>query len=92
MLNKDQAIGGLIMIASIVGIIVYGWLLFFVPQLSLLTLQISVFIAVVAILGILAWIGYTMATTPPPAPIETGISTVANENLTGTESSKEKIN
>ena len=27
-------------------------------------------IAVAGILGILAWIGYTLATTPPPKPIE----------------------
>jgi hypothetical protein len=29
-----------------------------------------VLIALVAILGIGAWIGWTMATTPPPKPIE----------------------
>jgi predicted DNA-binding transcriptional regulator len=29
-----------------------------------------VLIAFVAILGIGAWIGWTMATTPPPKPIE----------------------
>jgi predicted DNA-binding transcriptional regulator len=56
------------LVASIIGIILYGWLLFFVaPQL---VLQISAYIAVIAILGILAWIGYTMASTPPPKPIE----------------------
>ena len=68
MLNKDQLIGALMLIVSIAGIVIYGWLLFFVA--SQLVLQISVFIAVGAILGILAWIGYTLATTPPPAPIE----------------------
>ena len=31
---------------------------------------IPVFVAFVAILFIGAWIGYTMATTPPPKPIE----------------------
>ena len=31
---------------------------------------IPVFIAFIAILGIGAWIGWTMATTPPPKPIE----------------------
>jgi len=31
---------------------------------------IPVFIAFVAVLGIGAWIGWTMATTPPPKPIE----------------------
>jgi predicted DNA-binding transcriptional regulator len=36
----------------------------------MITLQLTGFIAVGAVLGILAWIGYTLATTPPPKPIE----------------------
>jgi predicted DNA-binding transcriptional regulator len=28
------------------------------------------FAAVSAVLGVLAWIGYTLATTPPPKPLE----------------------
>jgi len=36
----------------------------------LLTLQVSAFLAVAFAFGILAWIGYTLATTPPPKPIE----------------------
>jgi predicted DNA-binding transcriptional regulator len=36
----------------------------------MLMLQLTGFIAVGAVLGILAWIGYTLATTPPPKPIE----------------------
>jgi len=68
MLSKDQVIGAIITIVSMLGIIIYGWLLFFIaPQL---VLQISAFIVVVAILAILAWIGWTMATTSPPTPIE----------------------
>jgi predicted DNA-binding transcriptional regulator len=27
-------------------------------------------VAVAAVLGILAWVGYALATTPPPKPIE----------------------
>ena len=52
-----------------IGIIVYGWILFF-TEWTLLLLQITGFVAVVTVLGILAWIGYTLATTPPPKPIE----------------------
>jgi len=33
-------------------------------------IAIPVFIAFVAVMGIGAWIGWTMATTPPPKPIE----------------------
>jgi len=43
------------------GVLVYYW--------PLLLLQITAFVAVAAILAILGWIGYTMATTPPPEPI-----------------------
>jgi len=88
MLDKDQAIGALILIASIAGIIIYGWLLFFIaPQL---VLQISAFIVVVAILAILAWIGYTMATTPPPAPIEDLTLTQPKSPITSKTETKEK--
>ena len=68
-LSRDQVIGALILAASVIGIIVYGWILFF-TEWTLLLLQITGFVAVVAVLGILAWIGYTLATTPPPKPIE----------------------
>ena len=62
-------IGALILVASVIGIIVYGWILFF-TEWTILLLQITGFVAVAAVLGILAWIGYTLATTPPPKPIE----------------------
>ena len=66
-MNKDQSIGAVILIASIVGILIYGWLVYAYP---IVVLQITAFVAVAAILVILAWIGWTMATTPPPAPLE----------------------
>jgi len=68
-LNRDQVIGALILVASVIGIIVYGWVLFF-TEWAILLLQLTGFVAVAAVLGILAWIGYTLATTPPPKPIE----------------------
>ena len=66
-MHKDQAIGAIILVASIVGIIVYAWLTYAYP---IVVLQITAFVAVAAVLLILAWIGWTMATTPPPAPLE----------------------
>jgi len=68
-LSRDQVIGALILVASVIGIIVYGWILFF-TEWTILLLQLTGFVAVATILGILAWIGYTLATTPPPKPIE----------------------
>jgi len=56
-----------ILVASIVGIVVYTWLLF---TYAILVLQITAFVAVALVLVIAAWIGWTMATTPPPAPLE----------------------
>ena len=55
------------MAASILGIVVYAVLLYLYPQP---VLQITAFVAVAGILAISAWIGWTMATTPPPPPLE----------------------
>ena len=67
-MNRDQALGAAVLVASLIAVIVYGWLLFFVaPQLLL---QLTAFVAVAGVLGILAWIGWVMATTPPPPPLE----------------------
>jgi predicted DNA-binding transcriptional regulator len=63
---NDRAIGGGILVGSVVGIIIYGLLIYWWP---LLVLEITAFLAVLVLLAILAWIGYTMATTPPPEPI-----------------------
>jgi len=68
-MSRDQIIGLAICIASILGILVYGWLVF-LSEWVILILQLTGFIAVGAVLGVLAWIGYTLATTPPPKPIE----------------------
>ena len=66
-MNKDQGIGAVLLVASIAGIVVYAWLLF---TYAIVGLQITAFVAVAAVLVIAAWIGWTMATTPPPAPLE----------------------
>lgn len=66
-MSRDQAIGAVILIASVAGIVVYGWLLF---AFAMVVLQLTAFLAVAAVLVILAWIGWTMATTPPPEPID----------------------
>lgn len=68
-MNKDQLLGAVILIGSILGIAVYFYLLFISPW-SALILQLTAFVAVAAVLFILAWIGYTLASTPPPMPLE----------------------
>jgi predicted DNA-binding transcriptional regulator len=66
-MNKDQGIGAVLLVAGIVGVVMYAWVLY---AYAIVVLQITAFIAVAAVLVILAWIGWTMATTPPPAPLE----------------------
>jgi predicted DNA-binding transcriptional regulator len=61
--------GWAVLIGSVVGVVVYFYLAFLSPWM-ILTIQISAFVAVAAVLLIVAWIGYTLATTPPPAPLE----------------------
>ncbi len=83
MVSKDQAIGGAILLVCVVVAVVYLVALFGYEQLIQPWLNIGsvadvrfwliavpVFVAFVAILFIGAWIGWTMATTPPPKPIE----------------------
>ena len=81
-MSKDQAIGGAILAVCV--IVILGFLVLVIkPDLfsSILgnasgdtirldTVLVLVSIAFIAILAIGAWIGWTMATTPPPKPIE----------------------
>jgi len=70
-LAKDQAIGAVVLVVCLAGILIYGCLVFeLLPGWSLLILKLTGFVAILGILGIGAWIGWTMATTPPPKPIE----------------------
>ncbi len=78
MVSKDQGIGGAILAVCVIVAIVYV-ILVSVPQqvfklngttVRLDAVLVLVSIAFIAILAIGAWIGWTMATTPPPKPIE----------------------
>ncbi|MBI3840818.1 MAG: transcriptional regulator [Thaumarchaeota archaeon] len=63
---NDRAIGMAIFGGSILGIVIYALLLWFAWEE---TLKVTAFIGVALLLGILGWIGYTMATTPAPEPM-----------------------
>ena len=94
-MSKDQAIGGAIFIVCLIVAIGYVVTLFYpkwLVDIGLLgttdgvqfwAVAIPVFVAFVAVLFIGAWIGWTMATTPPPKPIE--------EITTEIEETKEEI-
>ncbi|MDV3243550.1 MAG: hypothetical protein LYZ66_00075 [Nitrososphaerales archaeon] len=63
---SDRIIGAGIFASSVIGVVVYAVLLLY---WEVLVLAVTAFVAVALLLGILAWIGYTMATTPPLEPI-----------------------
>ena len=78
MVSKDQGIGGAILAVCVIVAVGYV-ILVSVPQqvfklngtsVRLDAVLVLVSIAFIAILAIGAWIGWTMATTPPPKPIE----------------------
>ncbi len=81
-MSKDQVIGSVIAAVCVIVALVYVVLLFFYPNIQSMInigsaanvrfwiIALPVAIAFIAILGIGAWIGYTMATTPAPKPIE----------------------
>jgi len=81
-MSKDQVIGGLIFIVCVVVMSGYIVGMFLYPYVQPLInlgseafvqkwlVAIPVLVAFVAVLAIGAWIGWTMATTPPPKPIE----------------------
>lgn len=82
-MSKDQAIGGAILAVCVIIAIGYTILIIAPNWITgplgmnvsdntarLYAVVIPVFIAFIAILLIGAWIGWTMATTPPPKPIE----------------------
>ena len=92
---KDQTIGALILAVCAIVIVAYlaGLFLYDPYLISIVNVGTTadvrfwliatpVMIGFIAILGIGAWIGYTMATTPPPKPIE--------EITTETENSENK--
>jgi hypothetical protein len=76
----DKSLGYTIMIITIV--IMVGYFIWAFPSLfgstfawlipySVWAIRIPVILAVYMILFIVLWIGYTMATTPPPVPLDT---------------------
>ena len=77
-MNKDQTIGAAILLVCVVVGVLYTLGLFYWGYwtaghswaLSFTLVALPVFVAFIAIMGIGAWIGWTMATTPPPKPIE----------------------
>jgi len=63
-MNKRKTTGILIFIACIGGFFLYAYLLM-LSEWSPIVLQLSVLMIAGGILGVISWIGYSMATTKP---------------------------
>jgi len=58
------------------------------PEMSEWAYRLPVILAVYLMLLIVAWIGYTMATTPPPIPLESPLE-IEREEYDSTKAGKE---
>ncbi|MGQ9542806.1 MAG: transcriptional regulator [Candidatus Bathyarchaeia archaeon] len=88
-MSRDKTYGGLILLISLIVAIIYV-AAFFAPWVSIYfaawpswlnwwAVAIPVFLFVLAALVICMWIGWTMMTTPPPAPLETEVTPPSTE-------------
>lgn len=97
-MSKDQGYGFVIFLISIVVAIVY-LAAFFAPFIGLpvywneWAVGIPVLLFVLLVLVISGWIGWTMLTTPPPAPLEPETMVpppAASETSSATSTEQEK--
>ncbi len=63
-MNRRKSVGVVIFILCIGGFFLYAYLLM-LSEWSPIVLQLSILMIVGGILGVVAWIGYVMATTKP---------------------------
>jgi hypothetical protein len=86
----DKSLGYSIMVVTIVVMLVYfvwafpglfGTLFAWLGPYSEWAFKLPVIAAVYMILFIILWIGYTMATTPPPVPLDTPLDLDNEFNL-----------
>ncbi len=96
---NDKSLGSLIVAVSVVimvgyfvwafapllGPVVTSWIS---PEMSEWAYRLPVILAVYMMLLIVAWIGYTMATTPPPIPLESPLE-IEREEYDSTKTGKE---
>ena len=71
--------------APVLGPAVTSWI---TPEMSEWAYRLPVILAVYMMLLIVAWIGYTMATTPPPIPLESPLE-IEREEYDSTKTGEE---
>lgn len=95
---SDRSLGALIILFSLIfmcGYFVWAFPWIFGESIQSLigpvsewAFKLPVVVAVYAILVIVLWIGYTMATTPPPMPLERPLE-IEREEASGIEKEEE---
>ncbi len=93
-MSKDKAYGALIFIISLIVILYYTYLAIVIqllPDLATLLpflvppnadywiIALPVWVGMLGIFGIAAWVGLTMLTTPPPVPLEEPVEEAPSE-------------
>jgi hypothetical protein len=67
---RDRSLGVIFFVLSIVAMVGYFWLLFLAPEdIREWAIIIPVAIIVYAVLIVVAWIGWALASTAPPLPV-----------------------
>ena len=96
-MSRDQTIGGAILAVCVIVAVGYvvlvadpGLFSLNATNARLDAILLLVSVAFITILAIGGWIGYTMATTPPPKPIEEITTETETPNKTETEATAPK--
>ena len=74
---RDRSLGALLLALALVAMVGYFWLLFLAPEdtvflgktVSEWAIIIPVILIVYAVLVVVAWIGWALASTAPPLPV-----------------------
>jgi len=89
-MRREKLIGSGLIGVSILGILIYYYLMFMVDEaISLLAIKATIFLLIAGIATAMIWIGYTLITTPPPKSIEE-IEREIEEEIKKLEKSLEK--
>ena len=78
---RDRSLGAVFFVLALVAMVGYFWILFIAPEdlvflgktISEWAIIVPVIILVYAVLVVVAWIGWALASTAPPLPV-TGVS------------------
>jgi len=87
-MEKDRLVGAGILLVGIAAAIVYVLLLYLGYGSILVTILVS--IAFFVLLGIVGWIGWTIATTPSPKPIESEVGSAESTEEKRARTSRRK--